>query len=154
MKKKIIAFLMGLFIVAVSVVLGGCFEATPTKESVTEGIKERWDVELPENITLINYSLSVGMHDYLNLYIFEYKDCEEAFTNQLSSERNEKIEKFFINICESRQGRFNEDYTLPDIPEEYFSLYKEELDGELIVRKLYILYMPEENQLLVYNYKL
>ena len=159
MKKKIIAILISVLLILVSFTFGGCFKScleppTPTKNDVIKNIKRLWDVSLPENIALINYSLSAGMRDYAHLYVFEYKDSEEVFTKQLVSDKNEEIEKFFIELCEKRKGEFNKDYILPIMSEEYFWLHDEQIENELVIRELYILYFPLENQILVYNYKL
>lgn len=157
MKTKIIRGLLCTILVAVVITLGGCklFEPpTPTKDDVINDLKISWDVNLPENIVLRNYSLSVGMRDYSLLYVFEYGDKEEKFIQQLSSEKNIEVEKFFKDICERRKDTFNKEYTMPEIPDNYYWLHRYKAEGNLITLELYILYLPNENQILVYNFKL
>ena len=157
MKKRIIALIICVISVLSIAALSACSESciklllkpkTPTVKSVRESINKTWEVDLPQNITLTNYALDIG-RDSKYYYVFDYNGNDETFNALLSSEKNEEFEQKFLGYSKPLIDDFIKEYTLPDLSEDY--LWTLRTIGEDKRHNLFVLYIPSENQLIVYE---
>ncbi len=150
MKKKLVAVLLAVATTICIIALSGCgFFAwpKPTIKSVTENLHDSWSIDLPKNITLLNYAENFSIDDGFYYYIFNYDGSDENFNKLFAYEKNEEFEQKFLSDTDLVKNHFVEEYKIPDLSENYKWNFTK---GETDRKYLYMLQFSDKNQLIVY----
>lgn len=173
MKKKLVATLLAIASIVCVAVLSGCsscleflftFGRRPPKASdIRESIYENWNVELPENMTLIYFANTLGPRgDGCVYYELGCEQIDDDFALLLSNEKNEEFEIMFNRSANGSLGDSSytntpKDFSLPDLSQNYLwlmlNVYTSN-NNETLNKSLCVLYLPTQQKLCIAKYKL
>lgn len=124
-----------------------------------ESFEANWGIDLPENMRKIYKKTNTTfLNDSLRYAVFEVSD-EEFFSSGFSEGRNEELENYLVQKLPEKGGelRINRKY-FPDFDKDYIwrteekDFRTEETVGGAEKWELSMLYFPETNEFVIYQY--